>query len=106
MENEFRRIEKLNNGIFPINFLENILKELDINAKLNSLIITYFKKKTQKSFIDFQNFKLVIIRFSEGYDNLLPFLFEIITFPKDSINKNDLFIIIKAIKSDLSSSKI
>jgi hypothetical protein len=105
MDYEFRRIEKINNGVFPISQLESILKELNINTRLISLICHYLKKKTQKTFIDFQNFKLLITRFSESYEDLIAMIFEIISFPKDNIKDKDLIVIIKSLKPGLRSSK-
>lgn len=106
METEFRKIQKINNGVFPLSHLELILKEININTRLISLICQYFKKKTQKSFIDFQNFKLLISRFSESYEDLIAMIFEIISFPKDIIKDKDLILIIKSFKPGLRSSKI
>jgi hypothetical protein len=48
MERSFVLIESRNNGVFPINYLENILLEIDINITLVNLIISYLKTKTQK----------------------------------------------------------
>ncbi len=48
MERSFFLIESRNNGVFPINYLENILVEIDINITLVNLIISYLKTKTQK----------------------------------------------------------
>jgi len=48
MEAEFIKIEKMNNGIFIIDILENLFKEIDLNEKLISYVLTYIKKKTQK----------------------------------------------------------
>ena len=106
MEIVFRQIEKENNGLFTIIYFENILKELDVHHKLISLIISYLKKKTQKSFLDFENFKLLISRFSEGNEDKIQQIFEIISFPKDYINKNELFVLIKSFRPGLNSSKI
>jgi hypothetical protein len=106
MEYEFKLIERNNNGVFPIYYLENIFKELDLHSKLSSLIISYIKKKTQKSYIDFSNFKQLIQKFSEPTENLSDILFDVISFPKDYINKSDLFILIKSVKPDLTSSNL
>jgi hypothetical protein len=66
------------------------------------VICSYLKKKTQKSFIDFQNFKQMIIKL--GNDDNVRYLFEAIAFPRDSIKKSELFVQIKSFKSDISSS--
>lgn len=106
MEIEFRKIQKIYNGVFPLSHLELILKEININTRLNSLICQYLKKKTQKSFIDFQNFKLLISRFSGSYDDLIDMIFEVISYPKEIIKDKDLILIIKSFKPGLRSSKI
>ena len=48
MERVFNTIERNNNGVFPINHIENILEQIEINNTLISLIISYLKTKTQK----------------------------------------------------------
>ena len=48
MEDEFIKIEKMNNGIFTIDILESFCREVELNEKLISYILTYIKKKTQK----------------------------------------------------------
>ena len=48
METEFIKIEKMNNGIFNIDILENFFREIELNEKLISYVLTYIKKKTQK----------------------------------------------------------
>lgn len=38
----------MNNGVFPIKILENMLIELEVNRTLVNYICMYLKKKTQK----------------------------------------------------------
>jgi hypothetical protein len=108
MEPEFVRIEKIHNGVFPIVYLQTILKELDVNSKLSSLIISYLKKKTQKSFIDFQNLKNLIHKFSESYDDLIDIVFDIISYPREYVKKKDLSNLLKSQRpsDDDSSNEI
>jgi hypothetical protein len=93
-------MERNNNGVFPINYFESILIELDVNAKLSSLIISYLKKKTQKSFIDFHNLKHLIYKFSESYEDMIEIIFEILSYPMDYIKRSDLLKLIKSFRSD------
>jgi hypothetical protein len=51
MERSFNIIETNNNGVFPISALESILKEIEVNSLLISLIISHIKTKTQKVFV-------------------------------------------------------
>lgn len=48
MESEFMSIEKQNNGVFPIKFLDSMLCEVNVNKTLVNYICLYLKKKTQK----------------------------------------------------------
>lgn len=48
MEDEFRRKEKLNDGIFTIQLFEKMLNDIDLDTKLTNHITTYLKRKTEK----------------------------------------------------------
>ena len=48
MESEFMSIEKQNNGVFPIKFLDSMLCEVNVNKTLVNYICLYLKKKTKK----------------------------------------------------------
>jgi hypothetical protein len=87
MESEFILIEKMFNGVFPIKHLENMLMELDINKTLVNYIGLYLKKKTQKAFIDFQNLKYIIEKFSGDYTSMYKFLFELLVYPEEKLEK-------------------
>jgi hypothetical protein len=106
MENEFKKIEKSNNGLFTISYLENILNELEINRKLISLIVSYLKKKTQKTFINFELFKILIGKLSHNREKICDYLFEMASYPNDYINKLDLFLLIKSTNPNINSSNI
>jgi hypothetical protein len=106
MEEEFKEIEKKNGGYFPISNFELILKKINIIPKLIHLISSYFKKKTQKSFIDFENFKYLIMKFSESYDDLIEILFKIISYPKEYINRKDMKSIIKSFSLTTNSNQL
>ena len=43
LEREFQNIEKMNNGIFPIKVLENMLKEINVNESLIEVIGNYLR---------------------------------------------------------------
>ncbi len=100
---EFKKIEKENNGLFTLSYLKSILNELEINQKLIVLILSYFKKKTNKSFIDIENMKKFLSRFSQGNDEMVEMLFEIISYPKEFISRVDLISLIKSYKNGLST---
>jgi len=100
---EFKKIEKENNGLFTLSYLKTILNELEINQKLIVLILSYFKKKTNKSFIDIKNMKFLLSRFSQGIDEMVEMLFEIISYPKEYISRVDLISLIKSYKTGLST---
>jgi hypothetical protein len=103
IESEFRVIEKENGGLFTISFLEDIFRQMDINPKFSNLICAYLRKKTQKNFIDFQNFKLMVVKLST--EDSVRYLFDAIAFPRDFIKKSDLFVQIKSFKNEINSSK-
>jgi hypothetical protein len=84
--------------------LENIFNQLGINPKFTGLICSFLKKKTQKTFLDFQNFKQMVIKLST--EDSVKYLFEAIACPRENIKKSDLFIQIKSFKGEINSSKI
>jgi ubiquitin C-terminal hydrolase len=97
METEFRRMEKLNDGLFTIQMFDKILNDLEVNSKLISPISLYLKRKTQRNFIDFKTFKTFLLSFIGGTDARIKILFEILSFPKEYIDKKVLFALISSI---------
>ena len=87
MEVEFKRIEKLNDGVFHISLFEKILYEVGINLNIVNLIIVYIKRKIQRNFIDFKSFKQFLLSFTCENELKIKFLFEILSFPNENIDK-------------------
>jgi len=99
---EFNKIEKKNNGIFPISLFENMLREIRICDELIEIIGNYLRKKTKKSFFNFELFKeilLLLIPEESNYvkykNKILKGIFSLISFPKNYIDNNNLFNIFK-----------
>ena len=97
LEAEFRRIEQKNNGIFPITLFETMLKDIDINEKYIDLIGNYLRKKSQKSFLNFELFKEILSLLISEHNNSIKknkqintSLFILISYPKNIIKKNVL----------------
>ena len=110
LEKEFRNYEKINNGIFPIELFESMLSEINVNEHLVHVIGNYLRKKTQKSFFNFDLFKEILITLNpsreksdEGVSNGL---FQLFSFPKNYIKKNTFFLFIKSTRPELSSKEI
>ena len=97
LEPEFRNIEKKNDGIFPISLFEDMLKEININARLIEIIGGYLKKKTKKSFFNFDLFKevLSLLIYEETnpkkvFKDICNGIFTLISYPKNFIDKKSL----------------
>ena len=114
LENEFQKIEFENGHIFPISLLENMLKEINVLQSLIDIIGNYLRKKTQKSFLNYDLFEELLFSFGIGYKNnkqndksdIIDNLFELFSFPKNYVTKAEFFIFIKSTKKDLSSDII
>ena len=94
---EFKKIERENNGIFPITLFEAMLRDIDIKEIYIDLIGDYLRKKAQKSFLNFELFKEILSLFisdhnSESKTNkqINTSLFNLIAYPKNSIKKSIL----------------
>ena len=102
LEGEFKNIEKKNNGIFPISLFEEMLKEINVNDVLIEIIGDYLRKKTRKSFFNFEIFKEVLSLLiseersqSNYYKEISKGLFTIISYPKNYIDKKILLNLLK-----------
>ena len=136
MKKTFHNITKEENGTFPIYLFENMLKEINVIQSLIDIIGNFLRQKSQKTFINFQNFKeminLIIIpdtnftlidekekeannnNINENNDNyeekskdeIIDGLFTLFAFPKDYISKKNFFLFAKATKPQLNSNTI
>lgn len=106
METEFRRMEKLNDGLFTIQMFDKILTDLEVNSKLISPISLYLKRKTQRNFIDFKTLKMFLLSFIGGADARIKILFQVLSFPKEYIDKKVLFALIKSLLPNNSDEYI
>ena len=113
LEREFQNIEKMNNGIFPIKVLENMLKEINVNESLIEVIGNYLRQKTQKTFFEFGLFKELLGILSLPLDDgkvdskdIANGLFHLFSYPKNYISKKSFFLFVKSTKPELSSQQI
>ena len=102
LEGEFKNIEKNNNGIFPISLFEEMLREIDVDDSLIEIIGDYLRKKTKKSFFNFELFKEVLSLLiseersqSKYYKEISKGLFTLISYPKNYIEKKVLLNLLK-----------
>ena len=97
LSDEFKNIERKNNGIFPISVLEDMLREINVIEPLIKIIGNYITKKTKKSFLNFDLFKEILsLLISEETNSkkkkkeIMKGLFTLISYPNDYINRNYL----------------
>ena len=102
LSSEFKNIEKQNKGVFPISLFEDMLREIDVDESLIEIIGDYLKKKTHKSFFNFDLFKeilsLLIIEENNQKKKIKEIskgLFILISYPKNYINKKMLINLFK-----------
>ena len=101
LEPEFKRLEQQNNGIFPISLFESMLRDINIKDNLIDIIGNYILKRTQKSFMNFELFKEILsllisehLNANKTNKQINASIFNLISYPKNSIKKNvliDLF---------------
>ena len=126
MKKSFQHILKEENGTFPISLFESMLKEINVLQSLIDIIGNFLRQKSQKTFINFYNFKEIInliiipdINFSlidekESNNNpeektkeeIINGLFTLFAFPNEYISKKNFFLFAKATKPQLSSNTI
>ena len=100
LEREFNNIEEINNGIFPISKFEDMLKEIDVDDAFIEIIGDYLRRKTKKSFINFDLFKeilslLISDEKNGNYKEICKRLFDLISYPKNYIDKKKLINLLK-----------
>ena len=102
LSEEFKNIEKENNGIFPISVLEDMLREINVIEPLIKIIENYITKKTKKSFLNFELFKEILsLLISEETNSrkkmkeISKGLFTLISYPKDYIERSILLELFK-----------
>jgi len=117
LKNEFEEYEKNNNGVFTISLFEEMLKEINVNQSIITIIGSYLTLKTKKSFFNFELFKEILtlltheetnnFNLNEKYkDSLADGLFTLFSYPNDYITKNALITIIKENKPQLTQNQI
>ena len=113
LSNEFSNIEKQNNGIFPIALFVDMLREINVNDVLIEVIENYLRKKTQKSFFNFDLFKEILSILIDDEPNkdendknqeIAKGIFTLIAYPNNYIDRNFLNKI--AQKSNLNNPKL
>ena len=97
LEIEFRKIERQNNGIFPITLFETMLNDIDIKEIYIDIIGNYIRKRAQKSFLNFELFKEILTSLISEHNSELKTnkqintsLFNLIAYPKNTIKKSVL----------------
>ena len=110
LEEEFKNIENKNNGLFPISLLEDMLREIKVNEELITIIGDYLRKKTKKSFFNFDLFKEILSLLTSDennqkryYNEISKGLFTLISYPKNYIEKKNL---INLFKNEKNMEKI
>ena len=73
LKNEFEEYEKNNNGVFTISLFEEMLKEINVNQSIITIIGSYLTLKTKKSFFNFELLKEILL----------------ILIPEDNTNKEN-----------------
>ena len=102
LSKEFKNIERKNNGVFPISVFEDMLREIDVEDGLIDIIGDYIKKKSCKSFFNFDLFKEVLsFLISEEKSQkkktieIIKGLFILISYPNKYIERKNLIKIFK-----------
>lgn len=116
LKDKFEEYKNMNNGIFPVSLLENMLKEINVVPSLIDLISNYIKKKTQKGICTFELFKQVFSVLNISLDNeekkernkqiFTDGLFLLFSYPNDFIDKTTFCSFIKMTKNDYSLDSI
>ena len=60
LKKAFNKIIKEENGVFPIDLFEKMLKEINVIQSLIDVIGNFLRQKSQKTFINFQIFKEIL----------------------------------------------
>ena len=111
LKESFEKYKKLNNGIFPLILLENMLKELNVIPSLIDLIKNFIEKKAQKGIITFELFKEILsiltipLDDEEVENNKQIFtdgLFLLFSYPNDYIEKSEFCSFLQLTNKDYS----
>ena len=113
LEIGFQNIEGKNNEVFPIKLFEDMLREIDINPSLIEIIGNYLRLKSQKTFFSYELFKelfgILNIPFENGkaeLEDIAISLFDLLSYPKNTILKKNFFLFMKSTKPQLNSKQI
>ena len=113
LEIGFQNIERKNNEVFPIKLFEDMLREIDINPSLIEIIGNYLRLKSQKTFFSYELFKelfgILNIPFENGkaeLEDIAISLFDLLSYPKNTILKKNFFLFMKSTKPQLNSKQI
>ena len=116
IKNKFEEYKQLNNGIFPLTLLQEMLKEINISPSLIDLITNYIKKKAQKEIMTFELFKEVLSILTIPLDDdenkdknkeiFTDGLFILFTYPNDYIEKTAFCSFIQLTNADYSLKAI
>jgi len=75
-----------------------MLEIIGLKKFMTELILSYFKKKCEKEFIDYETLKTLLIQFSKESKSQYLMLFNIISFPNYFISFKDLEKFIQELK--------
>ena len=95
-------------GRVPLEVLLSIFSKVEVTENFIQLIMGYMKKKTLKKYIEFLNFKdlLIKVRSAKTTADKINFLYEIASYPQyDSITKDNLKLLLK-VDSSIEKMKI
>jgi hypothetical protein len=102
LEGEFRNIEKMNDGIFPISLFEDMMREINVDDGLIEIIGNYLRKKTKKSFFNFNLFKEILSLLTSDethqkkiYKDISKGIFILASYPNNYIDKKTLITLFK-----------
>lgn len=104
MKEKFEEIQKKNGNIFPLKIFEDFLIECNVPKGFVEIIENYLELKMNKNFLDYETFYDFVTKFRklriQHNNDLLIYIFEILSFPKKEIKKEILESLINEINSD------
>ena len=116
LKERFDNYKEMNNGIFPLSLLEDMLKEINIVPSLIDLISNYIKKRAQKGICTFELFKEVLSILTIPLDDeenkeknkkiFSDGLFLLFSYPNDYIDKTDFCSFIQLTRKDYTLNSI
>lgn len=102
MKAKFEEIQKKNNGIFPLKILGGFLKECNVPKELVDIIESYLELKMNKNFLDYESFFDFVTKprkLKIQHNELLSYIFEVLSFPQKEIKKDILESLLNEINS-------